>query len=69
MQTIIVENIIAGSVAKFEMEDEAEVTYWIDKKFWGKGRSVREFPDISLVLPGPFLQVIFYLSSSNNPRK
>jgi ribosomal-protein-alanine N-acetyltransferase len=37
MQTIIVENIIAGSVSKFEMEGEAEVTYWIDKQFWGEG--------------------------------
>lgn len=37
MQTIIVDNSIAGSIAAFEIEGEAEVTYWIDKKFWGKG--------------------------------
>ena len=37
MQTIIVEDIIAGSIAKFEMECEAGLTYWIDKNFWGKG--------------------------------
>jgi len=37
MQTIIVDKIIAGSISKFEMEGEAEITYWIDKKFWGKG--------------------------------
>jgi len=36
-QTIMVENRIAGSVAKFLMGGEAEITYWIDKKFWGKG--------------------------------
>ena len=36
-QTIIVDNSIVGSIAKFEMEGEAEVTYWIDKRFWGKG--------------------------------
>jgi RimJ/RimL family protein N-acetyltransferase len=36
-QTIMVNNIIAGSISKFEMEGEAEITYWIDKKFWGKG--------------------------------
>jgi RimJ/RimL family protein N-acetyltransferase len=36
-QTIIVDNIIAGSIAKFEIEGDAEITYWIDKKFWGKG--------------------------------
>jgi RimJ/RimL family protein N-acetyltransferase len=36
-QTIIVDNIIVGSIAKFEMEGDAEITYWIDRNFWGKG--------------------------------
>jgi ribosomal-protein-alanine N-acetyltransferase len=36
-QTILVENVIAGSVAKFLMGEEAEITYWIDKKYWGQG--------------------------------
>jgi ribosomal-protein-alanine N-acetyltransferase len=36
MQTIKVNDVIAGSIAKFEMEGEAEITYWIDKNFWGK---------------------------------
>ncbi len=36
-QTIMMDNIIVGSIAKFEMEGEAGLTYWIDKKFWGKG--------------------------------
>lgn len=37
MQTIMVDEIIAGSIAKFLMEGDAEITYWIDRKFWGKG--------------------------------
>jgi RimJ/RimL family protein N-acetyltransferase len=36
-QTIILDNVIVGSIAKFEIEGDAEITYWIDKKFWGKG--------------------------------
>lgn len=36
-QTIIIDNIIVGSIAKFEIDGQAEITYWIDKKFWGKG--------------------------------
>ncbi|WP_228457484.1 GNAT family N-acetyltransferase [Chryseobacterium indologenes] len=36
-QTIIVDTVIAGSIAKFMMEGDAEITYWIDKSFWGKG--------------------------------
>jgi ribosomal-protein-alanine N-acetyltransferase len=37
MQTILVDETIAGSIAKFEREEDAELTYWIDKTFWGKG--------------------------------
>lgn len=36
-ETIRVDGIIAGSIAKFEIDNEAEVTYWIDRKFWSKG--------------------------------
>ena len=37
MCTIKLGNAIVGSIAKFVMEDEAELTYWIDKQFWGRG--------------------------------
>ncbi len=37
MRTIKVNDEIAGSIAKFVMEGKAEITYWINKKFWGKG--------------------------------
>jgi len=46
MQTIKVNGVIAGSIAKFEIEGEAGITYWIDKKFWGKGiatKALKEF--------------------------
>lgn len=36
-QTILVGETIAGSIAKFIMEGDTEITYWIDRKFWGKG--------------------------------
>jgi len=36
-QTILVDGAIAGSIAKFIMYGDAEITYWIDKKFWGTG--------------------------------
>ncbi len=36
-QTIMIDNIIVGSIANFEIDGKAEVTYWIDKNFWGKG--------------------------------
>lgn len=37
MRTIKVNGQIAGSLAKFIMHNEAEITYWIGRKFWGQG--------------------------------
>jgi len=37
IRTIKVNEVIAGSISKFVMEDEAEITYWIDRKFWSQG--------------------------------
>ena len=37
IRTILYEGEVAGSVLKYEMFGEAEVSYWIGKKFWGKG--------------------------------
>ena len=53
-QTILVNHIIAGSIAKFEIEGEAEITYWIDKKFWGKGvatTALKKFLAIESIRP------------------
>lgn len=36
-QTIKVNGVIVGSIAKFILGGEAEITYWIDSAFWGKG--------------------------------
>jgi len=37
MRTIKIDGKIVGSIAKFVMEGDAEITYWIDRKFWGQG--------------------------------
>ena len=37
MRTIKANDEIVGSIAKFVMEGDAGITYWIDRKFWGKG--------------------------------
>lgn len=37
MRTIRANDEIVGSVAKFVMENDAEITYWVDRKFWGQG--------------------------------
>src|SRR6476620_6168535 len=37
MCTIRLEDKIIGSISKFVLFDEAEITYWIDKPYWGQG--------------------------------
>ncbi|MBC7947765.1 MAG: GNAT family N-acetyltransferase [Chitinophagaceae bacterium] len=37
MRTIKINDEIVGSLAKFIRENDAEITYWIDRKFWGQG--------------------------------
>ncbi len=54
MCTIRINEIIVGSISKFVMFDESEITYWIDKSFWGKGIAtiaLREFLKIELSRP------------------
>ncbi|WP_257669325.1 GNAT family N-acetyltransferase [Parapedobacter tibetensis] len=45
-QTIIVDNVIVGSVAKFIMEGDTEITYWIDRNFWGKGIATKALKNL-----------------------
>lgn len=54
MRTIKVNNVIAGSVSKFVMENDAEITYWIDRNFWGQGigsTALKEFLSIEQTRP------------------
>ena len=41
VKTIFLDDEIAGSISKFEFEGEPEITYWINKEFWGKGIATR----------------------------
>lgn len=53
-QTILLDNIIVESIAKFVMEGNTEITYWIDRKFWGQGiatKALNEFLAIETVRP------------------
>jgi RimJ/RimL family protein N-acetyltransferase len=54
MFTIFVNGVIAGSVSKYVMQGDAEITYWIDKQFWGQGiatRALTEFLKIETTRP------------------
>lgn len=45
MQTIKVNDEIVGSLVKFIIELDAEITYWIDRKFWGQGIATTALQD------------------------
>jgi [ribosomal protein S5]-alanine N-acetyltransferase len=54
MRTIRINGSIVGSMAKFVIENTPEITYWIDKKFWGRGiatTALREFLKIETTRP------------------
>ena len=54
MRTIKADGVIVGSVAKFVLENEPEITYWIDRNFWGQGiatTALTEFLQIEKVRP------------------
>jgi RimJ/RimL family protein N-acetyltransferase len=54
MRTIKADGEIIGSIAKFIMKNEAGITYWIDRKFWGQGiasTALKDFLKIELIRP------------------
>lgn len=54
MRTIKLNGEIIGSIAKFVMENEAGITYWIDRKYWGQGiasQVLKEFLSVEQTRP------------------
>jgi len=41
LQTILLEKKIIGSVAKYLLEGKPEITYALDKKYWGRGHTTK----------------------------
>jgi len=53
-QTIFCGDEIAGSIAKFEIEGEPELTYWIGRNYWNQGiatYALQEFLKTETVRP------------------
>jgi RimJ/RimL family protein N-acetyltransferase len=45
-QTIILDEIIVGSIARFVMKGDHEITYWIDRKYWGQGIATKALKEL-----------------------
>ena len=53
-QTILIDNEIVGSIAKFILDSDAEITYWIDRKFWNQGiasKALEKFLELEKTRP------------------
>lgn len=53
-RTILFKNTVVGHIAKFTSEDNPEITYWLDKKFWGKGiatEALKQFLELITIRP------------------
>ncbi len=48
-QTILIDNTIVGSIAKFVMGGDAEITYWLDKKFWRQGITTKALKNFLVI--------------------
>ena len=54
MRTIYLQEKIVGSIIKFVMDGQGEITYWIDKRFWHMGigtRALQMFLDLEPTRP------------------
>jgi RimJ/RimL family protein N-acetyltransferase len=54
MRTVKLNGEIIRSIAKFVMENEAGITYWIDRKYWGQGiasQVLKEFLSVEQTRP------------------
>ncbi|MFT4662094.1 MAG: ribosomal-protein-alanine N-acetyltransferase [Patiriisocius sp.] len=54
LQSLLLNEAVVGSVVKFEMEGDSDITYTLDKGHWGKGvttEAVKLFLDIEKTRP------------------
>ena len=53
-QTILVDGVVVGHIASFDMMGDREITYWIDRGQWGRGiasAALTRFLDIETARP------------------
>jgi RimJ/RimL family protein N-acetyltransferase len=62
-RAITVDGRLAGSIASFVIEGDTEVTYWIDRSFWGQGIAGRA---LALLLESIPVRPIFARVASDN---
>src|SRR4029453_11583466 len=60
---ITLDGRLVGSIASFIIEGDTEVTYWIDRSFWGQGIASRA---LALLLESVRVRPVFARAASDN---
>ena len=50
-RAVLVDGMLAGTIASFVMEGDTEVTYWIDRAYWGQGIATRALTELLQLVP------------------
>jgi RimJ/RimL family protein N-acetyltransferase len=54
LRAIVADGVLAGTIGSFVVGGDAEVTYWVDRPFWGRGiagRALAQLLDLVTVRP------------------
>ena len=62
-RVVTVDGRLVGSIASFVIEGDAEVTYWIDRSFWGQGIASRA---LALLMESVPVRPVFARVASDN---
>ncbi len=63
MRAVTVDGRLAGSIGSWVAEDGTEITYWIDRSFWGRGIASRA---LALFLESVSVRPLFARAASDN---
>ncbi len=64
-RAVTVDGRLAGSIASFVVDGDTEITYWIDRSFWGQGIAGRA---LALLLESVRVRPLFARAASDNVR-
>ncbi|HET7378763.1 MAG TPA: GNAT family N-acetyltransferase [Gaiellales bacterium] len=62
-QVIDVDGVAAGTIGRFRMDGQVEVTYWVDRAYWGKGVATAA---LRLLLAGTPDRPVYARAASDN---
>lgn len=63
LQAVVYDDELVGSVGSFVMEGETEVTYWIDRAYWGRGIATAALGQLLSLIP---VRPVFARAASDN---